>query len=132
MRLCPEKLSLNPDDVTDVSSLQKLEGLVTDHVFPEVGLDPSLPVLQVNESSFPKIANRHDPAGDSEKVAHRFQLFVRQGIEGLVDLLGGVGGPKMVRKGVDPFPTQVFQFLDPLMDQCTRFVHFLYPNPNIL
>jgi hypothetical protein len=44
----------------------------------------------------------------------------------LVKLLGGVGGPEMVREGIDPFPPEVFKFPDPLLDQRARFIHSFY------
>ena len=62
--LCPEDLSFDPDDVPDIELLEELEGFVADDIFPDIGLNPSLSVLDLDETGLPKISDRHDPAGD--------------------------------------------------------------------
>jgi hypothetical protein len=77
----------------------------------------------VEEAGFPEVTDSDDPTRQAEDISNRFQSLIREGIEGFVKLSGGMRHPEIVWVRVDPVLPQGIQFLDPLLNQITRFIH---------
>jgi len=67
-----------------------LKGRLPDQILPDVGLDPSLPVLDLDKAGFPKVADGNDPAGHSKDSIYFMEFLIRERTAGFENILRGV------------------------------------------
>src|SRR5512139_2355708 len=101
-RLGSKDFALQPDEISNIEGLKELKSGLPDDIPLEVSLNSSLPILDLDETGFAEVSDRHDPTCQGEGFLNQFQFFVREGTEGLVKVSGGVGCPEIVGVGIDP------------------------------
>ena len=67
----------NADEVADIELLEEFKGLIANDVLPEVSLNPSLSILNLDKTGFPEISDSHESTRDPKGLSDGFQLFVR-------------------------------------------------------
>jgi hypothetical protein len=91
-RLGDEASSLDPDEVSEVDQLEKLDHLFADFLGVDINLHSPRRIAQIDEMAFPHVTMRCDAAGSSQRRAFgKFLAHFRDRPRGLV------GAAKRVR-----------------------------------
>ena len=112
-----------PHDVAQVQALEQGEGLRSQHLFLDVGLDAAGAVLEVAKGGLAELPQEHEAAGQAEGLVQGLQFVGGQGPELPQDLGDGVGGNKAVGIGLDALFPELCELLQALITNIVRLCH---------
>ncbi len=114
-----EEIPADTDVIAQIEQLVEFECVVADGIFLDVNLQPLAILLQVGKAGFSHQADRHDPAGDTNRDSRSFQFL--PGFRGVFaqNLRNRVGKVVAARIGLLAKSLNLLQFVAP---QLVNFV----------
>ena len=61
-----------------IEFFKELEGRFPDQILPDIGLDLSLSVLDLDEARLPEVPDGNDPASQGKDPIHCVEFFIRE------------------------------------------------------